>query len=548
MKTENGNGPNGQDDFDDRHQLSHDLDCELVIGLVAAVGTELDTVTNCLTQQFALGGYETKVIKISDDIIKLFYEPKNWATKYERYDSFMTAGNEARYTAIKKEKAEHVSEKDQRGNAILAYATASRIFLERPVDGNGLPLPCGKKAFIIRSLKRPEEVEALRLIYPHGFVLIGVHAEDSRRRTHLTKTIGMNDKEADNLMRRDANETTDDYETPHPNGQLVNKTFHLADFFVHSTDDLERLWCDIQRMVELWFGHPFHTPTFDEYAMYMAFSAALRSADLSRQVGAVVTKGNQVLATGANDCPRAGGGLYWPERKDGESSVSDIPEGRDYKRTRKEKVGYDSNKIEQLEILNDIQRIVEKCVADEHKKYFNFEAMIKMIGKGRIRDLTEFGRVVHAEMEALLSCGRIGHSTVSTTLYCTTFPCHNCAKHLIAAGVDRVVYIEPYPKSKALEFHSESIIWGIKKAKDDFRVLFQPFVGIGPRRYFDLFSMNLGSSYDLVRKDSKSGERREWSFADTRLRVQMKPSSYLELEAKASEYFKTVLKTNGGEG
>ena len=104
--------------------------------------------------------------------------------------------------------------------------------------------------------------------------------------------------------------------------------------------------------------------------MYMAFSAALRSADLSRQVGAVVTKGNQVLATGANDCPRAGGGLYWPERKDGESSVSDIPEGRDYKRTRKEKVGYDSNKIEQLEILNDIQRIVEKCVADEHKKIF----------------------------------------------------------------------------------------------------------------------------------------------------------------------------------
>lgn len=129
------------------------------------------------------------------------------------------------------------------------------------------------------------------------------------------------------------------------------------------------------------------------------------------------------------------------------------------------------------------------------------------------------------------------------SVYCTTFPCHNCAKHLIAAGVDRVVYIEPYPKSKALEFHSESIVWGIEKAKDDSRVLFQPFVGIGPRRYFDLFSMNLGSSYDLVRKDSETGERREWSFADTRLRVQMKPSSYLELEAEASDYFKTVLKS-----
>lgn len=175
-------------------------------------------------------------------------------------------------------------------------------------------------------------------------------------------------------------------------------------------------------------------------------------------------------------------------------------------RTRNGKVGYDSNKIEQLEIQTDVQRILESCVEEKHKQHFDFEGLAKRIGKGRIRDLTEYGRVVHAEMEALLSCGRIGHSTVGTTLYCTTFPCHNCAKHIIAAGVDRVVYIEPYPKSKALEFHSESIVWGIEKEKNDSRVLFQPFVGIGPRRYFDLFSMNLGSSYDLQRKNDDTGE------------------------------------------
>ncbi|MCZ5321339.1 hypothetical protein O5699_00900 [Escherichia coli] len=58
------------------------------------------------------------------------------------------------------------------------------------------------------------------------------------------------------------------------------------------------------------FGNPFITPTFDEYAMYMAFSSALRSADLSRQVGAVLAKNYAIMSTGANDVPKSGGGLY----------------------------------------------------------------------------------------------------------------------------------------------------------------------------------------------------------------------------------------------
>jgi len=31
------------------------------------------------------------------------------------------------------------------------------------------------------------------------------------------------------------------------------------------------------------FGNPFITPTFDEFARFMAFAASFRSADLSRQ-------------------------------------------------------------------------------------------------------------------------------------------------------------------------------------------------------------------------------------------------------------------------
>lgn len=258
--------------------------------------------------------------------------------------------------------------------------------------------------------------------------------------------------------------------------------------------------------------------------MFLAFSAALRSADLSRQVGAVVTRDSQILATGANECPKAGGGLYWPSRLD-DSSIGDLQNGRDYMRE-----DGDSNRAEQ-------NRIIATIVHEGVTKFgLNQQKLRKLLRTSGIRDLTEYGRVVHAEMEALLSCARNGLSTVGATLYCTTFPCHNCAKHIIAAGINRVVYVEPYPKSKALAFHDDAITTGTTRENETL-VWFVPFVGIGPRRFFDLFSMNLGTSYKLTRKDAETGKRKHWDIGSARIRVQLKPMSYLELETKACTLF-----------
>jgi len=58
----------------------------------------------------------------------------------------------------------------------------------------------------------------------------------------------------------------------------------------------------------------------------------------------------------------------------------------------------------------------------------------------------------------------------------------------VAAGIRRVVYIEPYPKSLAGELHEDSILIDNPKAGKD-HVSFEPFVGIAPSRYMDLFSM-----------------------------------------------------------
>lgn len=492
-------------------EFEQEFDSELIIGLVCALGTEKTLVIDLLTERLGRAGYSAQIIKVSRDVIPLLQPvPLPTNDNFRRISELMDAGNEARSNAG--------------DDSVLALGVTTQIFSQRGRDNTEVLSPRPKTAFIIDSLKRPEEVERLRLIYPSGFILLGIHESESRRRNHLREDLGLNHEHIEILINRD----TEESKTKH--GQRVNKTFHLADFFVKISNDRDRLRSDVKRMVDLWFGNPFITPTFDEHAMFLAFSAALRSADLSRQVGAVITKDSQILSAGANDCPKAGGGLYWPIYNPRTGSIEDHLDGRDYLR----KDG-DSNRAEQVRIIDQILREAKK------EEYGFDEAKLrKLLDQSLIRDLTEYGRVVHAEMEAILSCSRSGLSTVGTTLYCTTFPCHNCAKHIVAAGVERVVYIEPYPKSKALGFHDDSITTGEEERRDGL-VLFDAFVGIGPRRFFDLFSMHLGSSYPLIRKDSGTGKIRTWSIENARLRIQMKPVSYLDLEAQACRLFGRVI-------
>lgn len=73
-------------------------------------------------------------------------------------------------------------------------------------------------------------------------------------------------------------------------------------------------------------------------------------------------------------------------------------------------------------------------------------------------------------------------------LYTTTFPCHDCAKHIVASGIREVVYLAPYPKSLVAEPYDDSIEVNVPKP-DSAKVQFHSFVGIAPSRYQDLFTL-----------------------------------------------------------
>jgi len=64
-----------------------------------------------------------------------------------------------------------------------------------------------------------------------------------------------------------------------------------------------------------------------------------------------------------------------------------------------------------------------------------------------------------------------------------------------------VVYIEPYAKSKAPLLHDDAI--SIDEEIEG-KLPFLPFIGVGPRRYFDLFSLKLSTGYPVERKERGS--------------------------------------------
>jgi deoxycytidylate deaminase len=483
-------------------------DAEVVIGITCAVGADYSKIGDHLVRVLPTFGYRANLLKVSSFISETAKAlnlrlrlPK--IPEAKRLKAYMDAGN-----AIRRE--------TDRCD-IFALVAASRLASSRKGLDAGQPEPFARIAHVILSLKRPEEVETLRRIYGSGFFLVGVFATEQERLDFLMNERSVSRDDAERLIRRDLEDEDKAY------GQRTRDTFHRADVFVELQG--ERYKGELKRFLQLIFGFPYTTPTPDEFGMYQAYSASLRSAQLGRQVGAaILNRSGDLIAVGCNEVPAAGGGLYW-EGKD--------PDHRDH--VRKE----DSNDKRKAEIIADIVERLRKSelLAQAREGKHTAEDVIR---SSLLWDITEFGRAVHAEMDALLSCGRSGVSPRDGTLFTTTFPCHNCTRHIVAAGIRRVVYIEPYAKSQAAPLHDDAIrvedavVRGSSRRARDSRVPFEPFIGIGPRRFFDLFSIMLSTGYEVERK-TKLGKIRDWRpRRDSKPRVPMAPSSYLQREVLAS--------------
>lgn len=346
----------------------------------------------------------------------------------------------------------------------------------------------------------------------------------------------------------------DKKEEENPFGQNVSETFPLADVFIDVSEPAQ-LRESIDRILRILFEDPYETPTKDELVMFHARAAALRSASLSRQVGAVIaTEEGDVIAVGCNEVPKAGGGLYW---------TGDVPDRRDHW------LGYDPSDRKIHAVLGDILRRdkedIAKYIEDEKDAIFSAIDDVDMkekilnrvksalketadseVKRSHVMNLIEFGRAVHAEMAALMDAARRGVSVKGRTLYSTTFPCHGCAKHIVAAGIQRVIYIEPYPKSLAPELYPDSIQVDAPVAENF--VSFQPFVGIAPRLFGDIFEAPKRKfrREDLREgKEGKIGDTIKWKKENAILRLRGSPPSYKLSETDSLKSLQKVLEEKG---
>lgn len=427
----------------------------LVLAVTGRIGSGTSFVANALVSELKTYDYQPKLIKITKEFLNRSVKPspKSFA---ERIKILQEQGN------LLREKC---------GNNILGVKAIQYIAQDLNQNNNFDNNLNSRIAYVIDSLKHPEEINILRAVFRDAFWVVGVVAHDSTRKKRLQEQKQINDDDFDEISEIDANEGI-------KHGQKVIETILKSDYYFENNYDKEtKINGECQRFLNLLFQGTIETPRQDEYGMHLAFMAADKSACLSRQVGAAIISDNgTVIATGCNDVPQFGGGLYTSES---------LIDNRCFARSQ-----MCHNDYEKGVIAEDIVKILKKEFA-HNQELFEKADEIKniLLGDTRLKQLIEFSRAVHAEMDAIISVARSGKlGLIGSTMYITTYPCHNCAKHIIDAGIKRVVFVEPYEKSLAQKLHSDAINNPLEE-KSQSKISFDNYGGVSPERYSDFFSM-----------------------------------------------------------
>jgi deoxycytidylate deaminase len=453
----------------------------IIFGVSGLIGSGASFVANSLEEELQSFGYKVTNIKVAQKFLEnkflsdnteidIATEDKELLRKILSFDGNKDINSTSPPERIKKLQDTGNSLRKKYGNAVLSEISA--YYLAKHIIQN----TGERRAYIIDSLKNFEEVNFLRSIFKESFFMIGVVADDNIRKRRLQDQKQVYDTDFNAISK---NENTKD-------GIQIKKTILESDyFFENNYDKPDKINSECRRLLDLIFQSSIITPRQDEHGMHLAFVEARKSACLSRQVGAaIISKEGNILSLGHNDVPKFGGGLYNSE------SINDR---RCFANSR-----VCHNDLEKIKILDEIiDKIKEcSCVSDEDIKEIK-----NKISETRLGNLTEFSRAVHAEMDAIIALSRSAISgIVGSTMYVTTYPCHNCAKHIIDAGIKRVVFLEPYEKSLALQLHFDAINDPFEECKDH-KVSFDNYGGVSPRRYNEIFAIN--SNKERKDKDSK---------------------------------------------
>jgi deoxycytidylate deaminase len=314
------------------------------------------------------------------------------------------------------------------------------------------------KDLVLDGIRNLGEVETLRDRFSR-FFLIAVHASPETRWRRLQDVY---DKDLKTFERDDSR---DSYEE-NPEGQQVEKCVLGADFVFRNDDNagasesqrktiFSRLAPDLELMRgvdDASKATQFHrVPTADEVNMAMSYAQSQASRCLKRHVGAVIVgEDGFALSVGYNENPT---GMKPCEHLFGYC----------YK---------DQDMLTKLEGIHEVY--CSGCGVKVDQLRDPWKCTNPMCGesfKARLfpnRNM-ELCTAVHAEERAIRSL--YGRSATNGTLYTTTFPCFQCARLIVDAGIRWVVFVEAYPVKESF--------WFLEKNQ----VLVEPFTGFKARAF-----------------------------------------------------------------
>lgn len=409
----------------------------LVIGLTGPFGSGCSTMRGVLERKFEFYSF-----KISDDI----------RAEVEKMGKTLEKGQPGWRRVLQ----EHGDEQRKGDVAYWVNKVVERIEEAK----------LGDSSIVIDGLRNSQEVQEIRKIYPR-FFLVAICAPRDERWNRVRQDYNGDFNEFQNDDRRDQGEDSEW-------GQSVQKCVDDADYVYYNSDRLtvslvgsddpdiskieRKFRCTAEDFVPLMVGQEQHRdPNPDEIQIAVAYAQSHSSTCLKRHVGAVITisrNGQELpISMGYNENPptvrtcKSESACY----KDEDMASKLRARG---KRIYCPKCGKDHAELSEpwncskcgtsLKAWLHPNRNMELCTA------------------------------IHAEERAILSLG--DRSAEGGTLYVTTFPCFQCARLILDAGIRNIVYVEAYPVKETEVFLKNNGI-------DEIR----PFSGFTARAFFRVF-------------------------------------------------------------
>jgi len=392
------------------------------------------------------------------------------------------------------------------GRGFLASAALHEVSSRLPpIGSSGRPV-----GIVVDGIRNTGEIDALQQL--PNFYLISVQAGTSIRQS---RTIGAGKRFTSLAQFEKADARDRDEQTDH--GQQVKECNYRADIIVINE---EAVSADADAPYKEYIKRLLHRDFVsliehvargrlpnerrarpEEALMTAAYVESKRSSCLKRKVGAVIASPTgDIIAAGHNEVPQAAKPCIqdprygWCARDVLQErlgqAIKHCPGCGEPVAVKAECKACGADIVQFAKRCPQCRSSVEieySCPKCKRRVFSEFLPGGASAGSGKLLDLC---RALHAEENAILNLAKFGvHLPVfdkeeaerrgipdGCVLYSTTFPCNLCANKIVAVGIRKVVYAEPYTMEEA------------KKVFEQEGVTIERFQGVKSRAFFRLYS------------------------------------------------------------